>query len=93
LENSEGDTISSTGKKVRVIFAIPTSTNTGAITMTEGASNGYELGGDGWKLALTNSQFGFIYLEDDAPTISSSLKNIDLSGTGSESIKIGIIFG
>jgi len=93
LTNSEGATIASTGKKVRAIFMVPTSTNTAAITLTEGAANGYELGGNTWKLALTDEQFAFIYLGADAPDISASVKNIDVTGTGTESIRLGIIFG
>jgi len=93
LTNSEGDTIVTEAKKVRAIFMGATSSNTAAITLTEGASNGYELGGDGWKLALTDEQWAIIYLGSDAPAVGDSTKNIDISGTGTESVKLLIVFG
>lgn len=93
LSDSEGNTIATTGKKVRVIFIAPTSTNTAAITLTEGASNGYELGGDGWTFALTDEQWALIYLGTDAPDIGAAAKDIDMSGTGTESVKLIILFG
>lgn len=93
LSDSEGNTIATTGKKVRAIKIKPTSTNTGAITLVDGASNGYELFGDGFSIALNGGNHVLAYFGVDAPDIGSSTKNIDLSGTGTESIDIVIVFG
>ena len=93
LTNSEGATITTTGKKVRLIMIVPTSSNTAALTLTVGASNGYLLGGAAWKFAFTDEQWALIYLGADAPDVGSSAKNIDISGTGTESVKLLILFG
>lgn len=93
LADTEGNTIATTGKKVRAIMISPTDGNTGAVTLTEGASTGYELGGNTWSLALSDGDWALIYLGASAPTISASLKYIDISGTGTESIDLIILFG
>jgi hypothetical protein len=93
ISNTEGTTIVTDGKKVRAFAAKATSTNENALTLTEGASNGYELMGDGWKVALEASDSFLVVLNDNAPAIGDSAKTIDLSGTLSESVDILIIFG
>jgi hypothetical protein len=88
-----GNTIASTGKTVRYFKFKATSTNTQAVVLGEGASNGYELLGDGWSIALSAGHWIDGYLIDDAPSIGASATNIDLSGTGSESVEVLLIFG
>jgi hypothetical protein len=93
LTNVEGDTIITEAKKVRAIAIKPTVGNANAITLTEGASNGYELLGNGWTLALEDGDVFSVYLGDNAPAISDTTKNIDMSGTAVQSVSIIIVFG
>lgn len=93
ISNSEGDTIATTGKKVRVFKAKATSDNANALTLTEGASNGYALAGASWKVILEASDSVLFILNDNADAVGASDKTIDLSGTGSQSVDIIIIFG
>jgi len=93
LSDKGGNTIASTGKKVRIISVIPTSTNTGAITLSTGASNGYGLKGAGWSEALSAGQDMLFYANTKTPDIATDAKTIDLSGTAVESIDLLIVFG
>ena len=93
ISDTEGNTIVTEGKKVRAIKVKATSDNANALTLSEGAANGYELFGDGWKIALEAGDHFLAYLGDNAPAISSSTKDIDLSGTAVQSVDIEIIFG
>jgi D-alanyl-D-alanine carboxypeptidase len=93
LENSEGDTIVTEGKNVRAIMARATATNTGAFSLADGASNGYQMFGNTFLIALNDSNWFLSYLGADAPAISDTSKTIDCAGTGSESCKVIIIFG
>ncbi len=93
IANSEGTTIVTEGKKVRVFKARASSSNANALTMTVGASNAYLLAGATWKIALEAGDSCLLILNDNAPAISSSTKDIALSGTGTQSVDIEIIFG
>jgi hypothetical protein len=93
LVDPEGNALSLNGKKVRAVkFQAPT-TNTGNVTITEAASNGYELLGDAFKMILTPGQSVLVYCENDAPTISSTVTNIAYSGTLNDKLKVVAIFG
>lgn len=93
ISNTEGTTITTEAKKVRAFAAKATSDNANPLTLTVGASNGYTMLGAGWKVILSASDTFAVYLGDNAPAISDSVKTIDLSGTGSQSVDIVIIFG
>lgn len=93
LTNAEGDTIVTEGKKVRVFKAKATSTNANALTLAAGASNGYLLGGAAWKFALSASDSIMTIHNNNAPAVGDSSKNIDLTGTGAQSVDIVIVFG
>jgi len=93
ITNAEGDTIVTEGKTIRAIKVKATSTNANALTLTEGASNGYELFGDGWTIALEAGDHFLAYLGSNAPAISDTVKTIDLSGTGAQSVDVIIVFG
>ena len=93
VSDKGGNTIATTDLKVRMIYARPTTTNTGALTLTEGSSNGYELFGSGWTIALTAGQEFVAFCDSDTPDVTASTCEIDLSGTGTESIDLLIVFG
>lgn len=93
LTDSEGNTIASTGKKVRAILAKGTSTNAGAITIAVGASNGYELGGSAFSVDIDASDWFLAFFGTHAPDIAAGAKTLDCSGTTTESFKLIIVFG
>ena len=93
LANSEGTTIVTEGKKVRVFKAKAADDNANPLTLTFGASSAYLLAGAAWKVILNADDSVLFILNDNAPAISSSTKDIDLSGTDTQSVDIIIIFG
>ena len=78
LTNTEGTTIITNTKIVRAIKIKATAGNANPITLTEGASNGYELFGNGWTVALEAGDHILAYLGANAPAVSASTKDIDL---------------
>lgn len=87
-----GTTQTLTGLKIRgYMFRAPT-TNTGLITITEGASNGYTIGTN-WKETLAPGQRVVKWLDDEAPAIGASDKTLDVTGTGTETFDYLIIVG
>lgn len=93
LTDSSGATIATTGLKVRAIKVKPTGTNANAITLSEGASNGYELFGDGWKVAVQATSHFLAYLGATAPDVATGAKTIDFAGTLVQSCDVMIVFG
>ena len=93
LTDPEGNTITTEGKKIRAIKIKALSTNANALTISEGASNGYELFGNAFTIALEAGDHFLAYLGTNAPDISDTTKNIDLAGTGTQGIDIIIVIG
>lgn len=88
-----GASESFSGLKVQgVLFYAPTD-NADPITLTEGASNGYELMGDGWKVTLKGGQRVLFRGFEKTPDVASNAKTIDVSGTGTQQIWIVICAG
>lgn len=92
LDGTEA-TINGTGKKVQAVLFRNPSTNANAITIVEGASNGYELLGNAWSIVLQPGQQFGAYLKDAAPDIGASAKTIDISGTGSQALDCVLVIG
>lgn len=90
---TNGIAVSGSGLRVKAIQMTAASDNANDITLTEGASNGYELLGSGWTVGLKAGQSLLFYPAATAPQIGSSAKTIDISGTGTQSVKLSIIFG
>lgn len=93
LTGTNGATVNGNGDKVRIFKAINPSSNANSITLTEGASNGYELAGNGWTVVLQPGQHFTFYADEDAPTIGGSAKTIDLAGTGSQTLNVMVVMG
>lgn len=93
MTGTNGVTVSANGTKVVAIMLKATATNTAGITVGEGASNGYELLGNAWKIVLKPSQQILLFASDEAPVVGSSAKTIDLAGTGTESLSVVVVYG
>ena len=61
--------------------------------MAEGTSSGYELLGNGFTFAVKPGQEALFFLNEGAPDVASAAKNIDLSGTGTESLDVIVVLG
>jgi len=93
LVGANGGAIDGNGLKVRVVKFRNLASNANAITITFGASNPYDLLGSTFVLTLLPGQEFLAYLKDGAPTIDSTHKTIDLSGTGSQVLECHFVLG
>lgn len=96
LTGANGATVDLTGLKVQLLRI----TNLGANSMTfsEGASNGYELLGNGWSITVPGTAGDRkstiqILLPDTAPDVAAGAKNIDVAGTGTQQFELSIVAG
>lgn len=93
LPATNGATHDNTGLKVCAAWFGNPAANANPITVTFGASNGYLLLGSAWKFILKpGDSIGPIFVTG-APTIGSSAKNIDLAGTGAQTLNYSIVTG
>ena len=93
LTGTNGAAVTGLGLKLQAAKFTATSTNTGTITLVEGASNGYEMLGNAFSIILQPGQWFMFYGNDAAPDVAAGAKTIDLSGTGSESVDCELVFG
>ncbi|NBW11143.1 MAG: hypothetical protein EBR82_24245 [Caulobacteraceae bacterium] len=93
LTGINGSTVDGNGLKAQFVKFKNKSTNANAITITEGASNGYELLGNAFTLVLKPGQEITMNLNEQAPDISDSAKTIDISGTSSQVLQIFVAMG
>lgn len=95
LNGTGGNTVDGTGLKLQILRVRAPTTNSNPLTLTKGASNGYGLdsGGSAWTKVLDPGQEMLFYGNNLAPDIAGGVKNIDLSGTGVESVEVMIVMG
>ena len=93
MTGTNGVSVDATGLKVQVIKVKAASDNSGALTLADGATNGYELAGNGWTVALSPGQEVLLYGNDATPDVGASAKTIDLSGTGTDDIDVIVVAG
>jgi hypothetical protein len=91
LVGTNGVAVDGTGLKVQVIKFKNTGTN--PMTFAQGGSNAYQLGGANWSQRLLAGQEWIHYGHDLNPDISSTVKNIAVSGTGTETFEVIIVMG
>lgn len=92
LTGSNGAAVDATGLKVKII-KILNPTGNAAITIKAGATNPYLLFGASWSLVLQALQSVTAYLDNAAPAVGPTSKTIDMSGTGTQLLKIIFVFG
>jgi len=93
LSGLNGGVVDGNGLKVQVLKFRGKSDNANPITVKEGAANGYELLGNLFTLDVKAGQEVTLFLNGAAPVISSTTKNIDLVGTGSQVLEGEIVMG
>lgn len=69
--------------------------NTGAADMTiaKGASNGFTGLGASFSVTLKTGQEVAFYLSTNATAVSSTVKTLDLSGTGTDTLQLSVVAG
>jgi len=93
LVGTNGAAVDGTGLKVQAIKVIADADNSAAITLADGASNGYELLGASWTIKLKAGQEIVIFGNEETPDIGGTAKVIDLTGTGTDKLQIIIVMG
>lgn len=96
LTHERGDAteiVDGTGLKVQFLRLSAPSGNSAAIEVTPGASNGYDFAGSTASIALEAGQSVLFELAESAPDISASDCEIDMAGTGTDSLEVTIIMG
>lgn len=95
LQGIQDVAVNAVGLKPQVIIIKnPAGNNT--MTLSEGASNGYALNG-GNDIVLTGhatvDTFAMFFIPEGLPDVAGADSEIDIAGTGTESISIGMVFG
>lgn len=63
------------------------------MTFTVGASNGYNVAGAGFSVALLTNQKMTLDLYDASPDIASGDRTIDVAGTGTQTFQLTLVMG
>lgn len=89
------ETVDCTGLKVQLLKLKVPITNANAVTVAKGGSNGYGLStaGTTWSVPLSPGQSMLFYLADLSPDVGSGAKNLDVTGTGTQTLEVGIVAG
>lgn len=93
LARHGGASVSFSGKLLRAIMLRNPSTNANDITIVEGASNGLAAFGASFSITLKPGWSIALDLDDDGPTVGSSDRTIDVTGTGSQVLDLIAVAG
>jgi hypothetical protein len=86
-------TKNATGKKVRLLGFLTPLANTGNVTIAKGASNGYAPLGSTYERILAPDTMESQYFKAAATDVASGARTLDVSGTGSETVKMVVAWG
>lgn len=92
MTGTNGATVNATGLKAKLCKIHNPATNA-AFTVKAGATNPYPLLGAAFLIVLQPDQEILAYLLDAGSAVSSTVKSIDLAGTGTQAIEMIIVFG
>lgn len=94
LTGSNGAAVDLTGLKVQVLRLLNPIANANNITIAKGASNGFvPAAGSAFNVTLAPGQEITIYGNDATGDVGSGAKTLDLTGTGSQALKVQIVAG
>ncbi len=82
-----------TGLKIQLLQFTSPENNLADITITPGASDGYDLGGAGMSVTLSPGDTIIFALNDNAPDVGPTDKEIDFAGSLIDDIDILIVAG
>lgn len=89
------ETIDGTGLKVQLLKLKVPITNLNAVTVAKGASNGYGLAtaGTTWTVTLSPGQSMLFVLSDLAPDVAPGARILDVTGTTTQTLQVGVVLG
>lgn len=91
LQGVNDEVIDASGLKLQtLVIIIPTDNN--VMTIKPAVANGYDLFGANGEVTLGPSEQAFNF-KDQLPDVAAGAKDIDITGTGTEQIKIGMCLG
>jgi hypothetical protein len=94
LPQAGGGTQSVNGLLARYLVFVNPVSNANNITIADGASNGYLVFGDAsGQITLKPGQFCILFCAGNAQTVGGSNKTIDITGTGSQVLRMLALFG
>lgn len=82
-----------TGLKVQILQFTAPETNLAPITITPGASDGYEIGGAGMSVTLSPGDSVIFALNDNAPDVANLDAELDFAGSLIDDIDLLIVAG
>ena len=85
--------IDGTGLKLQYAWFKAKSDNANAITIADGARNGYAFLGESFTFDLTASQQAAFFGNDASPDVASDEKIFDVTGTGAQAVDYVLILG
>lgn len=86
-----GSAVDMTGLKVQ--FVLIKNTGAARLTIVQGASNPYNMGGASFTYCIEAGQVMGFYGADANPDVSGTAKNIDISGTGTNAFNFLVVAG
>lgn len=94
LEGTNGATVDATGLKLQAIMLHNPITNTGNMIVKPGASNPYDFFGDAdGQITLKPGDRVLKYSPDKVEDVDGTHCEIDIAGTGTESLNVQLLFG
>jgi len=90
LTGTQG-TVDGTGLKVQSLIFKNAAAN--QVTISKGATNGYSIFGASGSVVVPAGSTLAMTFADTLADISSTVKTLDLAGTGSQSFSVGIVMG
>ncbi len=93
LVGVNGLAVDGTGLRVQWMLVENPATNGNPITISEGASNGYDGFGASFSLTLAPGAYAVVFSADAGSDISGSKKTLDLAGTLTQALNVVLAIG
>jgi hypothetical protein len=93
LPGANNATVDGTGLRVQYLKFRNKSANTHKLTLSKGATNGYDGFGASFSLELAPGGEQLVRAVDNGSDIGASNKTLDLSGTGTEIAEFAVVLG
>lgn len=93
ISTSRGRSMNFNALKIRTLRLLNPATNANDITIAKGASNGYTGLGSAFSITLKPGQEHTFYDGGVGTAVSATVKTLDLTGTGAQTLKFTITGG
>jgi hypothetical protein len=93
LVGANSAAVNGTGLRVQTIKIRNKATNANAMTIAKGASNGYDGLGANFSITLVPGAEMLVLLNDGGTDIGATNKTLDVAGTLTQVVEVGIVMG